>query len=65
MKLTIERGDLLGALSHVQNVVERRNTIPILSNILLTAKDGQLIEMLGRIGACGEIVSHAFDRIHD
>ena len=42
MKLTIERGDLLGALSHVQNVVERRNTIPILSNILLTAKDGML-----------------------
>ena len=28
MKLTIERGDLLNALSHVQNVVERRNTIP-------------------------------------
>lgn len=42
MKLTIERGDLLGALSHVQNVVERRNTIPILSNILLTASDGML-----------------------
>ncbi|MCI4645124.1 MAG: DNA polymerase III subunit beta [Hyphomonadaceae bacterium] len=42
MKLTIERGDLLGALSHVQNVVERRNTIPILSNILLTASDGAL-----------------------
>ncbi len=40
MKLTIERGDLLNALSHVQNVVERRNTIPILSNILISAKDG-------------------------
>ena len=37
MKLTIERTALLNALSHVQNVVERRNTIPILSNILLEA----------------------------
>ncbi len=37
MKLTIERGALLNALSHVQNVVERRNTIPILSNILIEA----------------------------
>ncbi|MEZ5953261.1 MAG: DNA polymerase III subunit beta [Hyphomonas sp.] len=42
MKLTIERGDLLNALSHVQNVVERRNTIPILSNVLLQAKKGEL-----------------------
>jgi len=40
MKLTIERGALLNALSHVQNVVERRNTIPILSNILMQAGDG-------------------------
>ncbi|WP_300394753.1 DNA polymerase III subunit beta [Henriciella sp.] len=38
MKLTIERSDLLNALSHVQNVVERRNTIPILSNVLIEAK---------------------------
>ena len=37
MKLTIERTALLKALSHVQSVVERRNTIPILSNVLLTA----------------------------
>ena len=42
MKLTIERGDLLNALSHVQNVVERRNTIPILSNVLLQAVNGEL-----------------------
>lgn len=37
MKLTIERAALLKALSHVQSVVERRNTIPILSNVLLSA----------------------------
>jgi DNA polymerase-3 subunit beta len=42
MKLTIERSTLLGALNHVQSVVERRNTIPILSNILLKAEDGSL-----------------------
>lgn len=42
MKLTIERSDLLGALNHVQNVVERRNTIPILSNVLIAADGGEL-----------------------
>ena len=42
MKLVIERGQLLTALAHVHGVVERRTTIPILSNILLQAKDGGL-----------------------
>ncbi|MBE7636036.1 DNA polymerase III subunit beta [Sneathiella sp. P13V-1] len=42
MKLTIERSTLLTALNHVQSVVERRNTIPILSNILLNAENGSL-----------------------
>ncbi|GGE44370.1 DNA polymerase III subunit beta [Marinicauda pacifica] len=37
MKLTIERAVLLKALGHVQSVVERRNTIPILSNVLIQA----------------------------
>ncbi len=37
MKLSIERAVLLKALGHVQSVVERRNTIPILSNVLLSA----------------------------
>ena len=37
MKATIERATLLKGLSHVQSVVERRNTIPILSNVLLEA----------------------------
>ena len=37
MKLTIERATLLKALGHVQAVVERRNTIPILSNVLISA----------------------------
>ncbi|MCZ4280977.1 DNA polymerase III subunit beta [Kiloniella laminariae] len=42
MKLTIERSALLKSLAHVQSVVERRNTIPILSNVLMEAKDGKL-----------------------
>src|SRR5499426_2414957 len=42
MKITIERGALLKSLAHVQSVVERRNTIPILSNVLLEAADGAL-----------------------
>lgn len=44
MKLTIDRGALIKALSHVQNVVERRNTIPILSNVLLEA-DGAALRL--------------------
>ena len=42
MKLTIERAALLRSLNHVQSVVERRNTIPILSNVLIEAADGKL-----------------------
>ncbi len=42
MKLTIERSALLRALAHVQSVVERRNTIPILSNVRLEAEASTL-----------------------
>jgi len=42
MKMTIERQALLSALAHVQSVVERRNTIPILSNALIEARGGAL-----------------------
>jgi DNA polymerase III subunit beta len=42
MKATIERATLLKGLSHVQSVVERRNTIPILSNVLIEAGEGAL-----------------------
>src|SRR4028119_2030926 len=40
MKATIERATLLKSLGHVQSVVERRNTIPILSNVLIEAQEG-------------------------
>ena len=39
MKLVIERSELLRALGHVASVVERRTTIPILSNVLLKANE--------------------------
>jgi DNA polymerase III subunit beta len=42
MKVSIERTALLKALGHLHRIVERRNTIPILSNILLETADGQL-----------------------
>ncbi|MFV0298688.1 MAG: DNA polymerase III subunit beta [Hyphomicrobiaceae bacterium] len=37
MRLVIERSELMRALGHVTSVVERRTTIPILSNVLLRA----------------------------
>jgi len=46
MKATIERATLLKGLSHVQSVVERRNTIPILSNVLLEATEGGQLRMM-------------------
>ena len=42
MKLVIERGELLRALGHVTSVVEKRTTIPILSNVLLKATGATL-----------------------
>jgi len=42
MRVTLERSNLLKSLNHVQRVVERRNTIPILSNVLLKAENGEL-----------------------
>jgi DNA polymerase-3 subunit beta len=44
MRVVIERSNLLKSLNHVHRVVERRNTIPILSNVLLSAT-GQSLEM--------------------
>jgi DNA polymerase-3 subunit beta len=46
MKATIERAKLLRCLSHVQSVVERRNTIPILSNVLIEASADGLVKIM-------------------
>jgi DNA polymerase-3 subunit beta len=71
MQLSVERAALLKALGHVQNVVERRNTIPILSNVLLSANDGALAlsatdldmeiidEAEARISANGQVTAPA------
>ncbi|HUF45354.1 MAG TPA: DNA polymerase III subunit beta [Aestuariivirgaceae bacterium] len=42
MRVIIERAALLKSLNHVQSVVERRNTIPILSNVLIQADSGTI-----------------------
>jgi len=46
MKATIERAALLRSLGHVQSVVERRNTIPILSNVLIEASEGGGLKLM-------------------
>ena len=59
MKITVERAELLKALSHMHRVVERRNTIPILSNVLVRAEKAALhlkatdldIEVMEKIAA--------------
>ena len=43
MRATVERSHLLKSLGHVHRVVERRNTIPILSNVLVKADGGKLM----------------------
>ena len=57
MKLSIERTSLLKAVSQAQSVVERRNTIPILANVLIEAEEDHVsfratdldIEILDRV----------------
>ena len=43
MKFTIAKEQLLNGLQAVQNVVGSRTTLPILSNVLLRAEEGQLV----------------------
>ena len=42
MKFSVNQQDLQKALNYCQGVVEKRNTLPILSNILLDAKNSKL-----------------------
>src|ERR687896_1002067 len=42
MKVTVERAVLLKSLGRVHRVVERRNTIPILANVLIRAEKSKL-----------------------
>jgi DNA polymerase III subunit beta len=42
MKFKADRATLLKALAHIQSVAEKRNTIPILANVLIAVRDGKL-----------------------
>ena len=43
MKFSIEKNNFYKSISHVQNIVERKSTLPILANLLIEAKDNSLI----------------------
>ena len=43
-EVTVERAELLKSLGHVHRVVERRNTIPILANVLIRAESGTRLQ---------------------
>ena len=43
MQFTINRDTLLSSLTHAQGVIEKKNTLPILSNVLMELKKGKLI----------------------
>lgn len=59
MKFSINREELLRPLQQVAGVVERRQTLPVLSNLLLQVKEGEVsmtgtdleVEMIGRLKA--------------
>ena len=62
MKVTVERAQLLKSLGHVHRVVERRNTIPILGNVLLRAENTQLslkATDLDLEGAVNRLLAHS------
>src|SRR5215213_5862265 len=42
MDLVVKKNDLLRELQLFQGIVERKNTIPILANVLLEAKDNEV-----------------------
>ena len=42
MQFTIKRDSLLKSLNYVQGIVEKKNTLPILSNVLLQLKESKL-----------------------
>lgn len=61
MQITITREDLLKPLGYVAGVVERRQTLPVLSYILLRQKDGEMtltgtdleIEVIAKVSKAG------------
>ena len=43
MKISVEKINIFKTLSYVQSIVEKKNTIPVLSNVLIQAKENSLI----------------------
>ena len=60
MKAKIEKNKLMIALSHLHGVVEKRNTIPILANVLLEAK-GKVLSLAATDMEIAEIESLTCD----
>ena len=46
MQFTINRDTLLSSLTHAQGVIEKKNTLPILSNVLMELKKGKFYNKL-------------------
>ena len=42
MKISVEKNNIFKSLSHVQSIVEKKNTIPVLSNILIEVKNNSI-----------------------
>jgi DNA polymerase III subunit beta len=63
MEIVVRKGDLVKELSLVQGIVERKNSIPILSNVLAEAKSGELriaatdLDVSLRCGCAAQVVS--------
>ena len=46
MELTVRKNDLLPELQLFQGIIERKNTIPILGNILIKAEEDGTVQLL-------------------
>src|SRR5438477_443500 len=63
MEIVVRKADLVKELSLVQGIVERKNSIPILSNVLAEARSGELriaatdLDVSLRCGCAAEVVS--------
>ena len=59
MKFVIEKKTIFRSLTHLQSIVDRKNVLPILSNVLIEAKESSLylrttdldIEVLDKVEA--------------
>jgi DNA polymerase-3 subunit beta len=58
MEITVSKGELLRELTATQGVVERKTTIPILSNYLFEAADGKLSLTATDLGKKGRLLHH-------